>query len=137
MKQIDDNLLAIFNCMVKNKNDWEYVTDDQKEKFFFIINRQLSKKYPEKSKLLNDKLINKVSAMDTWYFFMLDKPYQKWFWSKSGVDKQKSEWNESDLKSLLVESDISKEDLQILINYYPDIVNEEIKYLKDAQKPTK
>lgn len=137
MKQIDDNLLAIFNCMVKNKNDWEYVTDEQKEKFFFIINRQLSKKYPEKSKLLNDKLINKVSAMDTWYFFMLDKPYPKWFWSKSSVDKQKSEWNESDLKSLIFESDISKEDLQILINYYPDIVKEEIKYLKDAQKPTK
>lgn len=137
MKQIDDNLLAIFNCMVKNKNDWEYVTDEQKEKFFFIINRQLSKKYPEKSKLLNDKLINKVSAMDTWYFFMLDKPYPKWFWSKSAVDKQKSEWNESDLKSLMFESDISREDLQILINYYPDIVKEEIKYLKDAQKPIK
>ena len=43
----------------------------------------LDKKYPENSQLLNLKVIDKVSSLNLWYNFMLDKPFPKWFWSKS------------------------------------------------------
>ena len=130
--QIEDNLLSIFNCIFKNRENWKHVTDTQKEKYFFIMNRLFSKKFPEKSQLLNNKLIDSVSAMDTWYLFFLDKPYPKWFWSKSS-SKTKSEIDDKDILNLMVEYDLKKEDIEILIRINPDLVKENIKYHKNVQ----
>ena len=129
-------LIDVANAMLKNKKDWSKISDEDKDRFFFIFNRFFSKKYPDKSKLLNNKTINKVSAMDTWYLFMLDKPYPKWFWSKS-EKKSKDEIEESEINYLLEEHSIKSSDLEILIKYYPDIVNEEIKYYRDVKKGNK
>ena len=133
MKIIDDNLLAVFNAMIKNKRDWNYVTNDQKERFFFIINRSFAKKYPEQAQLLNLKNIDKVSAMDTWYFFMDKKPYPKWFWSKS-EKTQKSEISEKDYKLLLYNLRIKDIDLDYLIENNIDFIKDELKYLKQIEK---
>lgn len=129
-------LIDVANAMLKNKKDWSKISNEDKEKFFFIFNRYFSKKYPDKSKLLNNKTINKVSAMDTWYLFMLDKPYPKWFWSKS-EKKAKYEIEESEINYLLEEHSIKSSDLEILMKYYPDIVKEEIKYFRDVRKGNK
>lgn len=129
-------LIEVANAMFKNKKDWDKILDEDKEKFFFIFNRYFSKKYPDKSKLLNDKLINKISAMDTWFLFMLDKPYPKWFWSKSDK-KSKADISESEINFLLEEYSIKPSDLELLMNYYPDIVKEEIKYYRDVRKENK
>ena len=128
------NLSEVASAMFKTKGKWGDITSEEKEEFFFIINRFLSKKYPHLSQLLNDKSINKVSAMDTWYFF-LQKEYPKWFWSKSTSNK--SGISEKEMLYLLNELDIKREDLEILIKYYPSIVKEEMKYYTDAQKATK
>ena len=133
MKIIDDNLLAVFNAMIKNKEDWNYVTDDQKEKFFFIINRNFSKIYPEKSQLLNLKNIDKVAAMDTWYYFMYNKPYPKCFWSKS-EKIQKSDISDKDYKLLLRSLRIKDIDLDYLIENNQEFIREELKYFKQIEK---
>ncbi len=135
--EIEDNLLAISNALFSHNDTWKFVTDSQKEKYFFIINRYLSKKYPDKSQLLNDKLINKVAALDTWYLFMLNIPYPKWFWSKSESSKIKPEISEDEITQLMFELDLKKEDIEILIKYYPKLIKEELKYYKDAKKPNK
>lgn len=131
------NLLDVANAMLKDKKNWSKISDKEKEDNFFIINRFFSKKYPEKSKLLNNKLINKVSAMDTWYIFMLDKPYPKWFWSKSDKKSKSDNISESEINFLLEEYSINSSDLELLMKYYPDIVNEEIKYYRDVKKGNK
>ena len=123
--------------MVRNKKDWEYVTDEQKIEFFFIINRFFSKKFPDKSKLLNDKLINTISAMDLWFLFMQDKSYPKWFWSKSNSSKTNPHISDKEISYLLQEHDLKREDLEILMKFYPDIVKEEVKYYRDDQKENK
>lgn len=130
-------LIDVANAMFKDKKNWENITNDEKEKFFFIFNRYFSKKYPEKSQLLNDKLINKVAALDTWYLFMLNIPYPKWFWSKSESSKTKPEISEDEITQLMIELDLKKEDIEILIKYYPKLIKEELKYYKDAKKPNK
>lgn len=130
-------LIDVANAMFKDKKNWENITNDEKEKFFFIFNRYFSKKYPEKSQLLNDKLINKVAALDTWYLFMLNIPYPKWFWSKSESSKTKPEINEDEITQLMIELDLKREDIEILIKYYPKLIKEELKYYKDAKKPNK
>ena len=46
-------IIDIANALFTDKNKWKDITDEDKEKFFFIFNRYFSKKYPEKSQLLN------------------------------------------------------------------------------------
>jgi len=141
MKQIEDNLLAIFNAMIKNKEDWQYVTDEQKESYFFIMNRYFSKKYPELSQLFNVKSINKVAAMDVWHEFMLDKPYPKWFWSKDVKNNHKNsneiKISDKDYQSLLLNLQIKDIDLDYLIINNKDFIKEELDYINKKEKKTK
>jgi hypothetical protein len=134
--EIDDNLLAISKCMFQERKKWEFVSNQQKEKWFFIINRLMSKKYPEKAQLLNLKTINKITAMNLWYQFMLDKPYPNWFWSKS--DKtEKSVISDKDYKLLLQKLKIKDLDLDYLIMKHFEFIKEELKYYKSIEKENK
>ena len=130
-------LIDVVNAMFTNKDRWKSISNEDKEKNFFIINRYMCKKFTDKSKLFNDKLINKVSAMDTWYIFMMDKPYPKWFWSKSEVKKEKPIISEDEMNYLMQTFDISENDIEMLNRFYPDVVTEEIKYYKDVRKSNK
>jgi len=134
---IDNNVLAISKCMFQERKNWKFVTDEQKELFFFIFNRYFSKKYPQLSQLLNDKTTDKVAGMDLWFHFMEDKPYPKWFWSKSEKSKDDSLFTEKEVNSLLSRFDIKKEELYLLIKYHLDDVKEELKYIKDGEKENK
>lgn len=122
-------LIEVTNTLFRNKKNWINITDDDKEKYFFIINRLLSKKYPNEAQLLNHKNIDKISALDTWYYFMLDKPYPNWFWSKSGKESKK-DISESDYKLLLEKFKIKDIDLDFLIERYTDFIKEELSYFK-------
>lgn len=132
MKKIEDNLLAITNTIFRNKNDWEWVTDQQKETYFFIINRMFCKMYSTKSQLFNIKNIDKVSSMNLWYQFMLNKPYPKWFWSKSNKDIQKV--SDKDFNLLLSKLKVKDIDLIYLIDKHFDFIKEELAYYKNLEK---
>ncbi len=127
--EIEDNLMEIFKVMFQNRNNWKHITSDQKQKYFFIFNRLLSKKYPNQSQLLNMKSINKSIGLDLWFYFMEGKPYPKWFWSKS----QKSEQilSDDDFKILFKKFNLDKkEDLNFLAKNYPSLIEEELKIHK-------
>jgi hypothetical protein len=125
-------LIDIVNCITK-KTGWEKITEDEKIKFFFIINRYLSKKYLDKAQLLNLKTIDKVSALDLWYNFMITESYPKWFWSK-GEKGEKPTISEKDFNFLLIKLRIKKEDLDYLIDRHFDFIKEELKFHKDLEK---
>lgn len=129
---IDNHLLAITNVMFKDKKNWIWVSDDQKNEFFFIINRLLAKRFPEKSQLLNLKSIDKVAGLDLWFHFMKDKPYPQWIWSKT--EKEKGPIVDSDYKLLLHNLKIKDIDLDYLIEYHFDFVKEELNYFKKLEK---
>jgi hypothetical protein len=125
-------LIDVANAMFKNKKDWINITDEDKEKFFFIFNRYFSKMYPEKSQLLNLKNIDKVSSMDLWYYYMLNKPYPRWFWSKS--EKQKPVIPDKDFKLLIRKLNLKDLDVEYLIENHFDFISEELKYFKELEK---
>ena len=130
--KIESNILEISKTMFTNKEHWKFVTDEQKEQFFFIFNRYFSKRYPELSQLLNDKKIDKTIGMDLWFNFMKDKPYPQWFWSKS--KKVAKSYNEDDLiEELRISNNISQQEMDFLVQNYPNDVNEEINYLKQIK----
>jgi hypothetical protein len=129
---IENNLLAITNAMFKDKHNWKWVTPEQKEEFFFIINRLMSKRFPQKSQLLNHKSINKVVGLDLWFELMRPQPYPKWIWSKS--ESEKRIISQSDYKLLIEKLCVKDLDLDYLIEFHLDFINEELKFYKKLEK---
>ena len=126
-------MMGIFNAMIKNKNNWIYVTDKQKEEFHFIFNRYFSKKYIEQASLMNIKGIDKVLVMDLWYNFMLTQPFPRWFWSKSEkVDKPKI--TEKEFKMLTIKLKVKPDDINYLIDKHPEFIKDELDYYKKLEK---
>ena len=130
------DLKLVGNAMFYKKREWVNVPDEEKESCFFIFNRYFAKKYPEKAQLLNLKTINKVTAMNLWYEFMLDKPYPNWFWSKS-EKTEKSVIGDKDYKLLLQKLKIKDLDLDYLIVNHFEFIKEELKYYKSIEKENK
>ena len=134
MNQIEDHLLAISKCIFQERNNWKYVSIQQKEKWFFIINRNMSKRFPQQSQFLNNKNIDKSIGMDLWFEFMKTQPYPKWFWSKPKEEKTKDDISEKEFKRLLSYLEIKSEELDFLIKHHKDEVIEELEYLKKTDK---
>jgi hypothetical protein len=131
--EIENNIIGIFNAMIKNKNNWKYVTDKQKEEFSFIFTRYFSKRYTEQAYFMNLKGIDKVLVMDLWYKFMLTQPFPKWFWSKSDkVDKPKI--TEKELKMLVIKLKVKPDDINYLIDKHPEFIKDELDYIKKLEK---
>lgn len=126
-------IIDVANAMF-GKSDWNKITDEDKEKFFFIFNRYFSKKYPHEAQLLNLKTIDKVVGMNLIFQFMKGKPYPTWFWSKGEKIDKKSDISESEFKSLLVYLKLKREDIEYLVNNFPDFIKSELKQIKDFEK---
>lgn len=128
-----NNIIGVFDAMIKNKSNWKYVTDKQKEEFSFIFNRYFSKKYIEQAALMNLKGIDKVLVMDLWYNFMLTQPFPRWFWSKSDkVDKPKI--TEKEFKMLVIKLKVKPDDINYLIDKHPEFIKGELDYYKKLEK---
>lgn len=124
------DLRLVANAMFNKKSDWVNIPDSEKESCFFIFNRYFSKKYPEKAYLLNNKEIDKITAMDLWFNFMKTQPYPSWFWSKSDNKTEKSEINDKDYKLLLQNLHIKDVDLDYLIKIDLEFILDELKWYK-------
>lgn len=126
--KIENNILDISKTLFTNKENWKFVTDEQKQQFFFIFNRYFSRKYCELSQLLNDKSIDKSVGMDLWFHFMKDKPYPQWFWVKT--KKTLSDEDDKLFEELRNNNQLTKQEFEFIIRNYPDEVQDEINYLK-------
>ena len=121
----------VANALFTNKQNWTSITDEDKEKYFFIFNRYFSKKYPEQAQLLNLKSINKVSAFDTWYYFMINKPYPKWFWSKS---KKKTDKLTNEDRLMMEQFSLDRMSMDFLKENFEQEYKQELKLIKTRQK---
>lgn len=126
-------LIEVFNTMFRNRSEWCDITDEEKSTYLFIFNRYLSKKYPDKALLLNNKSMDKPTCMDLWFHFMKTQPYPKWFWSKSEKEKPDG-LSDKEINLLIVKLGVKRDELNILIKYHPDFITEELKYQKDLEK---
>ena len=127
------NLKLVADAMFTNKVNWEDLPDEEKETSFFVFNRYFAKKYPDLSQLLNLKTIDKLAAMDLWYYYFRNKPYPQWLWSKSET-QSKSDISEKEFKLLQEKLKLKDLDLQYLIDNHLDIIKEELKYFKNLEK---
>lgn len=128
-------LADVFNYLLKDRHKYKAISVKDKTDNFFIINRLLSKKYPEQAQKFNKKSIDKSLALDLWFLFLRHEKRNeifKWIWSKS--PKSDKLLSESDCKLLIKKLEISVDDLDILMMYHIDFLKDELNYFKQLNK---
>jgi len=126
-------LIDVVNSVLR-RSGYDRISNIDKERFFFIINRYLSKDFPDQAQLLNDKRMDKSICLDLWFHFLKGKPYPKSFWSKSPKSDEKSILTNKQKELLMIELDIREDDLNLLAQFYPKLVKEELKYFTELYK---
>jgi hypothetical protein len=128
------DLLKISKSLFTDRKNWKLITDEEKELSFFVVNRNFSKKFPHFSKLLNHKMIDKVSAMDTWYYYSNNLGYPNWFWFKYTNKKEKSDKDIEDLKS---REQLTDTELDLINRFYKEDLDFELDLIKKEKKNNK
>ena len=129
----------IVDFIFKNKEDYKKLSDEDKDKFFFIINRKFARAYPQHSQFFNKKDINKASAMDLWYYYFIKKRVQgipSWYWTKKSQVKKEStiKYSANEVDFLINFYDINEDDIKYLIKYHPNEIDEEVKKYRKFNK---
>src|SRR5574343_241028 len=127
------DLVTVVNAMFTKKQHWQSLTDADKEAAFFMVNRNMAKKYPAQSHFFNKKGINRAAAMDIWFLQMrnqLSVPY--WFWAGKKISKKNTDLRDYDLylQRLKVKYDLTDEDVHTIQCMHTDWLVDEIEYLK-------
>lgn len=128
-------LADVVNYLLKDRHKYKTIPVKDKQDKFFIINRFLSKKYPEQAQKFNKKNIDKSLALDLWFLFLRHEKrgdIYKWFWSK--LPKTDKVLSESDSKLLMEKLELRREDLDVLMLYHMDFLEEELEYFKQLKK---
>ena len=120
----------IVDFIFKKKEEYRKLSDEDKEKNFFIINRKFARGFPTHAQFFNNKSIDKSSALDVWYQFFIKKrttDIPSWYWFKQANKKEKSLITKDDVQFLMKFYDIKERDINFLLEYYPEEVLEEVK----------
>lgn len=130
----------IVDFIFKNKDNYEKLSDDDKEKFFFIINRKFTRGFPLHSQFFNKKYIDKSSALDMWYYFFIKKRVQgvpSWYWSKKQEPIKKPstvKYSKIEIEFLIKYFEITEDDIEYLMKYHPEQIDEEVKKFRKFNK---
>lgn len=125
------NLTDVISALSKDRSKYKLLKKEDKISNFFIVNRFLSKKYPEIANKFNVKTIDKDLALDLWFIFLKDEPsILKWIWSKTPKKDTLLPKKDNDL--LIKYYNIHQQDLDFLLEHYKDDILDELKYLKKA-----
>lgn len=131
-------LKHVTDFIFKKKSEYKRLSDDDKERIFFMLNRKLARGMPFFAEFLNKKSMNRSSSMDIWFYYFTKKRFidlPKWYYFKlSGKSKKKSSIKPDEREYLLSSLDISEKDITFLLEYYPDDVKEELKKFRKFNK---
>lgn len=128
----------IVDFIFKNKEKYELLTDEDKEKNFFIINRKFAREYPIHAEFFNKKNSNKATALDIWFAFFykkrtIDTP--KWYWfTKKKTETVSAIIKKEEIKYFMDFYDITEDDVMYLIKNHTEEIKEEIKKLRKFNK---
>ena len=121
----------IVNCVFINKNKYSEITDEDKEKNFFIINRKFSRSYPKVSQFFNNKSIDKCDAVDRWFvFFENEKRIPQWYWGNKNKRQKSNNISNSKILLMMEKLGLSENDVLFLNKYYKEDLDKEIKKYK-------
>lgn len=127
----------IGDYIFRDKDKYKNLSHEDKEKFFFIMNRKFARQYPKQAQFFNNKIMDKSGALDIWYNFFIKKKINnipQWYWFKITTKKEKSIIKKEEEEFFLEYFDLKKRDLDFIIKFYPDELKSEIKKFKKFNK---
>ena len=126
------DFITLANIIFKDKDKYKFVSDEEKETNFFMLNRKYAIKFLKQAQFFNNKNVNKASAMDIWYqvFYKTTNGTPQWWWKTKVEAKPKSEFINADIKLVKSYYDITDSDIKFLIKFQPEKLKEDIKRLK-------
>jgi len=111
----------------QDHKSYKHISDEEKEKAFFLFNRVIARAYPTNANALNHKDIDKASAMDVWFNLFSKRFTTIPNWTQVPWWNLKMKKSDSVLKGF---SDIDK----AILSCYPDVIEEVKKNIKDSKK---
>ena len=80
-----------------NEKQWKSVTDVDKSRNFFMMNRFLSIKYPIQVAVLSHIRINSVAASNYWHSNLVNlyKAVPSWMYAKTKKKEKEEDWYEN------------------------------------------
>lgn len=121
----------------KEKNKYKFITDEDKEKNFFILNRKFAYKDIKKAQFFNNKNISKPSSLDVWFnIFSNTTNIPNWYWQSKTkkIKKITSKFKKEELEDLKFRYNLNDIDMDFLILYYEENLKQTIKKLKKFKK---
>lgn len=138
MAKVD--FITLANIIFKEKDKYKFVTDEEKENNFFVINRKFAFKYLRQAQFFNYKSINKASAIDVWFqiCYKTTNGTPDWWWKSKQTKKSiKSEFTKNDIELVKNFHKLKDNDIDFLIKYNKDELKENIKKIKKFGNGTK
>jgi hypothetical protein len=129
------NLSILVKYLFTEREKYKYISQEDKDKWGFIINRMLSKKYPDYAQKLNVRQGDWGIVLDLWWLYLgyKSKNYHPWVWPVKGSPESKV--NKKDIE--LIQSRfpwITIKDIEYLYNWYSEDFKSELKYYKKIQE---
>jgi len=130
MSKVD--FITLANIIFKDKDKYKFISDEEKESNFFILNRKFAFNYLKQAQFFNNKNIDKSSAVDVWYqvFYKITNGTPTWWWKTKQAAKIKSEFTNNDIKLIKEYYNITDNDIKFLAKFYSEKLKEDIKRLK-------
>ncbi len=121
------NFSEFTSAIFGKKADWDKVTNNDKEKMFFIFNQYMAKKDPMRAQFFNEKGTDVVIALEIWKQFNKNSsgtPF--WFWKgKRTIEKSEEDLLVEEITKLY---DLDKYEIFYLKRYekelYLQMINE-------------
>jgi len=130
------NLSYIMKTLFVERGKYRDLTIEDKEKWGFIVNRYLSKRYPEYAQLLNVRSGDFSMVLDFWWIYLKshpDKYYNRWIWETKSNKK-------SDIDSKIIKliqkrhPTMTVSDIEYMAKWYPETFEEDVKYYQQLEK---
>jgi hypothetical protein len=134
MAKVD--FITLSNIIFKDKSKFKYVTPDEKEDNFFILNRKFAFKYLKQAQFFNNKNIDKSSAVDIWFnfFYKITNGTPQWWWktksNSKNVNKIKSIFSNTDIKLVKEFYSMTDNDVKFLSSYFQEDLKKDISRIK-------
>ena len=105
-------------------SEWKKISDRDKSRNFFMINRILSIAYHLQTNSFNDIKIRPEKAVDFWKLFIShqNKKTPQWIWTKTvkgEKEKDNSKYKDEILEFIKNKHQISNREIQELIDFFP------------------
>lgn len=135
------DFVTLANIIFKDKDKYKFISDEEKEDTFFMLNRKFAYKDLKKAQFFNNKNIHRASSIDIWYkiFYNTTNGTPQWWWQTKQQPKikVKPEFNNNDLSFIKDYYELKDIDIDFLIKYYNEDLKNDIKRLKKFNKEKK